>query len=48
MSLPAFRMAVSRLRQRLRQCLKDELAGTLASPDMVQEEMESLFAALSR
>jgi DNA-directed RNA polymerase specialized sigma24 family protein len=48
MSLPAFRMAVSRLRQRLRRCLKDELAGTLASPEMVQEEMDSLFAALSR
>lgn len=48
MSLAAFRMAVSRLRQRLRQCLKDELAGTLASPDMVREEMESLFAVLSR
>lgn len=48
LSLPAFRMALSRLRQRLRQCVKDELAGTLASPDMVQGEMESLFAALGR
>jgi DNA-directed RNA polymerase specialized sigma24 family protein len=48
LSLPAFRMAVSRLRHRLRQCLKDELAGTLASADMVQEEMDSLFAALGR
>lgn len=46
MSLAAFRMAVHRLRKRLRQCVKTEIAGTLADPAMVQEEMQALFAAL--
>ncbi|MFZ4765763.1 MAG: RNA polymerase sigma factor [Roseimicrobium sp.] len=47
-SFDAFRMAVSRLRKRLRQCVKAEIAGTLEDPAAVQEEMETLFAALSR
>ena len=46
MNLAAFRMAVHRLRKRLRQCVKAEVAGTLADPAMVQEEMQALFAAL--
>ena len=46
MNLAAFRMAVHRLRKRLRQCVKAEVAGTLADPEMVQEEMQALFAAL--
>ena len=46
MSFDSFRMAVSRLKRRLRQCVKAEVAGTLESPDQVQEEMEALFAAL--
>jgi DNA-directed RNA polymerase specialized sigma24 family protein len=46
MSLDAFRMAVHRLKQRLRQCVKAEVAGTLDDPAMVQEEMQALFAAL--
>ncbi len=48
MSFDAFRMAVSRLRKRLRQCVKTEVAGTLEDPARVQEEMEALFAALER
>lgn len=46
MNLPAFRMAVHRLRKRLRQSVKAEIAGTLSEPAMVQEEMQALFAAL--
>jgi DNA-directed RNA polymerase specialized sigma24 family protein len=46
MNLAAFRMAVHRLKKRLRQCVKAEVAGTLDDPAMIQEEMEALFAAL--
>ncbi len=46
MNLPAFRMAVHRLKKRLRQCVKAEVAGTLEDPAMVQEEMQTLFLAL--
>lgn len=46
MNLDAFRMAVHRLKKRLRDCVKSEVAGTLDDPTMVQQEMESLFAAL--
>lgn len=48
MSFDAFRMAVSRLKKRLRQCVKSEVAGTLENPAAVQDEMETLFAALGR
>jgi len=48
MSFDAFRMAVNRLRKRLRLCVKAEVAGTLEDSTKVQEEMESLFAALGR
>jgi len=48
MSPDAFRMAVSRLRKRLRHHVKLEVAGTLEDPADVQEEMEALFAALGR
>jgi DNA-directed RNA polymerase specialized sigma24 family protein len=48
MSFDAFRMAMSRLKKRLRQCVKSEVAGTLEDPASVQEEMETLFAALAR
>ena len=48
MSFDAFRMAVSRLKKRLRQCVKSEVAGTLEDPAAVQEEMEALFLALGR
>ncbi len=46
LNLDAFRMAVHRLKKRLRQCVKAEVAGTLDDPAMAQEEMQSLFAAL--
>ncbi len=46
MNLAAFRMAVHRLRKRLRQGVKAEVAGTLSDPAMVQQEMQALFAAL--
>jgi DNA-directed RNA polymerase specialized sigma24 family protein len=48
MSFDAFRMAVSRLKKRLRQCVKAEVAGTLEDPAIVQDEMETLFTALGR
>ena len=48
MGFDAFRMAVSRLKKRLRQCVKSEVAGTLEDPAAVQDEMETLFAALGR
>jgi RNA polymerase sigma-70 factor (ECF subfamily) len=46
LNLDAFRMTVHRLKKRLRQCVKAEVAGTLEDPARVQEEMEALFAAL--
>lgn len=46
LSAPAFRMAASRLRKRLREHVKAEVAGTLEDPAMVQEEIRALFAAL--
>ena len=48
MSFDALRMAVHRLRKRLRDCVKSEVAGTLEDPASVQEEMEALFSALGR
>lgn len=47
MTPAAMKMAVQRLKQRFRQCLKTEVAGTLDDPAMVDEEMQSLFAALA-
>jgi RNA polymerase sigma-70 factor (ECF subfamily) len=46
MSPDAFRMVIHRLRKRLRQCVKLEVAGTLDDPASVQNEMQTLFAAL--
>lgn len=46
MSFDAFRMAVSRLRKRLRECVKAEVAVTLDEAADIQEEMRALFAAL--
>lgn len=46
LGVEAFRMAVHRMRKRLRECVKDEIASTLDDPAMVQEEMQALFAAL--
>lgn len=43
----AARVAVHRLRKRYRQRLRVEIGRTLADPALVDEEMQSLFAALS-
>lgn len=43
----AARVAVHRLRKRYRQRLREEIARTLADNHLVEEEMRSLFAALS-
>lgn len=48
MSADALRVSVHRLKQRLRQCVKAEVAGTLEDPASVQQEMQTLFAALGR
>ena len=46
MSEGALRVAVHRLRKRYRHLLTEEITRTLSSPDAVEEEMQSLFAAL--
>lgn len=46
MSVAAVKAAVHRLRQRFRQCVKQEIAGTLGDPGAVEDEMRSLFLAL--
>ena len=46
MNVDAFRMAVHRLKKRLRHCVKAEVAGTLDPAASVQEEMQTLFTAL--
>jgi RNA polymerase sigma-70 factor (ECF subfamily) len=43
----AVRVAVHRLRKRYRALLRDEIAGTLHDPAMVDEEMRALFGAFS-
>jgi RNA polymerase sigma factor (sigma-70 family) len=43
----AARVAVHRLRKRYRHLLTEEITRTLSSPDAVEEEMRSLFAALA-
>ncbi|MCB1225937.1 MAG: sigma-70 family RNA polymerase sigma factor, partial [Verrucomicrobiales bacterium] len=48
MSFDALRVAVHRMRRRLRDCVKAEVAGTLEDPATVQEEMEALFSALGK
>lgn len=47
MSEGAARVAVHRLRKRYRHLLTEEITRTLSSPDSVEEEMLSLFAALA-
>jgi len=42
----ALKVAVHRLKQRFRQLLKSEVAGTLEDPALVEAEMRALFAAL--
>ncbi|MGJ8642293.1 MAG: RNA polymerase sigma factor [Luteolibacter sp.] len=44
----ALRVAVHRLRKRYRALLTQEISRTLSSPEAVEEEMRSLFTALSQ
>jgi RNA polymerase sigma-70 factor (ECF subfamily) len=44
----AVKMAVCRLRERYRACLKEEIGHTVASPAEVDEELRHLFRALDR
>lgn len=46
LSVAAFRMMVHRTKKRLRQCVKEEISGTLEDPAMIEEEMQALFVAL--
>jgi RNA polymerase sigma factor (sigma-70 family) len=47
MSATAVAVAVHRLRQRYRECIRLELAQTVASPEDLDEEMNYLFSVLS-
>jgi RNA polymerase sigma-70 factor (ECF subfamily) len=44
----ALKMAVSRMRHRYAELLREEIANTVSRPDEVEEELRALFAALSR
>ena len=46
MNSNALKVAVHRLKRRFRQLLKEEIAGTLEDPSLVETEMRALFAAL--
>ena len=48
MSEGAVKMAVCRLRERYRECLKEEIAHTVTSPGEVDEEVRHLFRVLAR
>lgn len=48
MSEGALRVAVHRLRKRYRHLLTDEIARTLDGPEALEDEMQSLFAALAQ
>ena len=41
----ATRMAASRMRSRYRELLRDEISQTLSSPNEIEDEIRSLFAA---
>jgi DNA-directed RNA polymerase specialized sigma24 family protein len=44
---PALKMAVTRLRQRYAEMLREEIAGTVSGPGEIEQELRELFAALS-
>jgi DNA-directed RNA polymerase specialized sigma24 family protein len=46
LSAGAMKITVHRMRQRFRQCVKQEIAGTLRDESAVEDEMRSLLAAL--
>jgi RNA polymerase sigma-70 factor (ECF subfamily) len=41
-------MAVQRLRRRFAQVLREEIAHTVAGPEEIDDEIRTLFAAVSR
>jgi len=43
----AIKVAAHRLRVRFKQCLRDEVAHTVASPGEVEEELRHLLASLT-
>ena len=47
MTAGAVKMAVSRLRRRYGELLREEIARTLADPSDVEDEVNALFAALA-
>ena len=47
MTPAALKMAVQRLKQRFRDCVKEEIVGTLEGAAMVEVEMQVLFASLA-
>jgi RNA polymerase sigma factor (sigma-70 family) len=47
MSEGALRVTVHRLRRRYRELLREEIAGTVTSPDQIEEEIRHLFLSLS-
>lgn len=47
MTEAAVKVAVSRLRKRYRELLRDEIAQTVASKEQIEQELRELFAALS-
>jgi RNA polymerase sigma-70 factor (ECF subfamily) len=48
MSEAAVKMAVHRLRQRYRACLRAEIAETVASPDEIEDELRHVLGAFAR
>ncbi|HRJ07314.1 MAG TPA: sigma-70 family RNA polymerase sigma factor [Prosthecobacter sp.] len=46
MSIEAFRVALHRMKKKLRQCMKAEITGTLEDAASVTDEMQILFEAL--
>jgi hypothetical protein len=46
MNSNALKVAIHRLKRRFRQLLKEEIAGTLEDPGLVETEMRALFASL--
>lgn len=46
LSAATLKVTVHRLKQRFRQCVKAEIAGTLKDPNAIEEEMRSLLLAL--
>jgi len=48
MSEGALRVAAHRLRQRLRELIRDEIAETVTTPEQLEEEIRDLFAAFER